>query len=137
MYVILLLLKQILNVSRLTRISRKFRPQVNFETKNKRSVWTVTTKPFKGAHFATFPPDLIEPCILAGSREGDTILDPFLGSGTVAAVAVRHWRRAIGIELNPEYAAIARRRVAEAMGLGKGSLLASLPTPSLFGEGDE
>jgi DNA modification methylase len=79
--------------------------------KNKRSVWTVTTKPFRGAHFATFPPQLIEPCILAGSKPGDTILDPFFGAGTTGLVAQRHKRNWIGCELNPEYAEIARKRL--------------------------
>jgi DNA modification methylase len=64
----------------------------------------------KEAHFATFPPALVTPCILAGSRPGDVVLDPFLGSGTTAMVALWHGRRAVGIELNPEYAAMARRR---------------------------
>jgi DNA modification methylase len=73
------------------------------ETRNRRSVWTVATRPYKGAHFATFPPDLIEPCILAGSRPGDTVLDPFMGSGTTAEVAIRHGRKVIGCELNSEY----------------------------------
>lgn len=82
------------------------------ETRNKRSVWTVTTKPFKGAHFATFPPDLIEPCILAGSRPGDTVLDPFGGAGTTALVAERHGRNSVLCELNPEYVAIAEGRLA-------------------------
>ena len=72
-------------------------------TRNRRSVWTVNTKPFKGAHFATFPPALIEPCILAGSRTGDVVLDPFMGSGTTAQVATEHGRQYIGCELNPEY----------------------------------
>jgi DNA modification methylase len=79
---------------------------------NKRSVWAVTTKPFKGAHFATFPPDLIEPCILAGSKPGDVVLDPFGGSGTTALVANKHGRNAILIELNPAYATMARKRLA-------------------------
>jgi DNA modification methylase len=82
------------------------------ETRNKRSVWTVTTKSFKGAHFATFPIDLIEPCILAGCPEGGTVLDPFSGSGTVAVAAKKHNRNSIGIELNPEYIEIAERRIA-------------------------
>lgn len=73
------------------------------ETRNRRSVWTVTTKPYKGAHFATFPPDLIEPCILAGSKEGDIIFDPFMGSGTTAGVALAHNRQYLGCDLNPEY----------------------------------
>jgi len=81
------------------------------ETRNKRSVWTVTTKPFKGAHFATFPQDLIEPCILAGCPEGGTVLDPFGGAGTTGLVASRHGRNAILCELNPEYAEIARIRI--------------------------
>jgi len=80
-------------------------------TRNRRSVWTVTTQPFKGAHFATFPPKLIEPCILAGSKPGDTVLDPFNGAGTTGLVAHRHGREYIGIELNPEYAAIAEARI--------------------------
>ena len=79
--------------------------------RNKRDVWTVTTKPFKGAHFATFPPQLIEPCILAGCPEGGTVLDPFFGAGTTGLVAQRHNRRWIGCELNPEYAEIARKRI--------------------------
>jgi DNA modification methylase len=78
--------------------------------KNKRSVWTVTTKPFKGAHFATFPPDLIRPCILAGCPAGGTVLDPFGGSGTTGMVAREEGRRAVLLELNPEYAQIARDR---------------------------
>lgn len=73
------------------------------EKRNKRSVWSVATIPYKGAHFATFPPALIEPCILAGSRAGDVVLDPFMGSGTVAHVAQRLGRRWLGCELNPEY----------------------------------
>jgi DNA modification methylase len=81
------------------------------ETRNKRSVWTVTTKPYKGAHFATFPPDLIEPCILAGSRQGDTVLDPFMGSGTTAAIAKQHGRQYLGCELNPEYEPLQRERI--------------------------
>ena len=81
-------------------------------TRNRRSVWTVTTKPFKGAHFATFPPDLIEPRILAGCPEGGVVLDPFGGSGTTAGVALAHGRRAILCELNPEYAALVPDRVA-------------------------
>ena len=79
--------------------------------RNKRDVWNVSTAAFKGAHFATFPEKLIEPCILAGCRPRGTVLDPFLGSGTVAAVATKHGRGFIGIELNPEYAKKARERV--------------------------
>lgn len=79
--------------------------------RNRRSVWTVATKPFKGPHFAAFPPALIEPCILAGSRLGDTVLDPFGGAGTTGLVAQQHGRNAVLTEINPEYAEIARRRI--------------------------
>ena len=81
--------------------------------RNKRSVWTVATQGYKEAHFATFPEKLIEPCVLAGSRDGGIILDPFMGSGTTAVVAKKHNRGFIGIELNPEYAEMARRRLEE------------------------
>lgn len=81
--------------------------------RNKRSVWHVQTRPFKGAHFATFPPELIEPCILAGSRPGDIVLDPFMGSGTTGVVALKHGRKFAGIELNPKYVAMARARIAQ------------------------
>lgn len=81
------------------------------ETRNKRSVWEVTTQPFSEAHFATFPPALIEPCILAGCPEGGTVLDPFGGAGTTGLVADRLRRNAILIELNPAYAAMAERRL--------------------------
>lgn len=82
------------------------------ETRNRRSVWTVATRPYKGAHFAAFPPALIEPCILAGSRPGDLVLDPFMGSGTTAQVAVQHGRRAIGCELNPAHIDLIHQRLA-------------------------
>lgn len=81
------------------------------ETRNKRSVWTVGTKPFAGAHFAVMPEALAEPCVLAGSAVGDTVLDPFAGSGTVGVVALRHGRNFIGVELNPDYADIANERI--------------------------
>ena len=81
--------------------------------RNKRSVWTVATQGYKEAHFATFPEKLIEPCVLAGSRDGGIILDPFIGSGTTAVVAKKHNRGFIGIELNPDYAEMARRRLEE------------------------
>jgi DNA modification methylase len=79
--------------------------------RNKRSVWTVATQPYPGAHFATFPVKLIEPCILAGCPEGGTVLDPFAGAGTTGVVALRHNRSFIGIELNPEYVELARDRI--------------------------
>jgi DNA modification methylase len=81
--------------------------------RNKRSVWTVATQPYPGAHFATFPPKLIEPCILAGCPEGGTVLDPFAGAGTTGMVALRHNRSFVGIELNPEYARMARQRIID------------------------
>jgi DNA modification methylase len=79
--------------------------------RNKRSVWTVATKPYKGAHFATFPTALIEPCILAGSRPGDIVLDCFMGSGTTAAVCLQHGRQYLGCELNPEYGPLQEQRI--------------------------
>jgi DNA modification methylase len=79
---------------------------------NRRSVWTVTTKPYSGAHFAVMPPDLVEPCIKAGCPEGGTVLDPFAGSGTTLAVANSLGRDAIGIELNASYIALAHERIA-------------------------
>jgi len=80
--------------------------------RNKRSVWSVATAPYKGAHFATFPPKLIEPCILAGSRVGDLVLDPFNGSGTTGMMALKHNRRYVGVELNPKYIEMTHRRLA-------------------------
>ena len=85
--------------------------------RNKRSVWTVTTKPFKGAHFATFPPDLIEPCVLAGCPEGGVVLDPFGGSATTGIVANKHNRNAVMCELNPDYIEIARERIHKDLGI--------------------
>ncbi len=79
-------------------------------TRNKRSVWTVATHSFKGAHFATFPPDLIRPCVLAGAPRGGVVLDPFGGAGTTAVVAMQEGRKSILCELNPDYAAMAQRR---------------------------
>jgi DNA modification methylase len=83
--------------------------------RNKRSVWTVTTKPFKGAHFATFPPDLITPCILAGSKPGDVVLDTFMGAGTTGLVAAINGRRYLGIDLNPKYIKMAEDRIETEM----------------------
>jgi len=78
---------------------------------NRRSVWTIITKPFKGAHFATFPPEIPEICIKAGSKPGDTILDPFSGAGTTGVVAEKFDRKYIGIELNPQYTKLAEDRI--------------------------
>ena len=86
----------------------------NGAKRNRRSVWTVATRPYKGAHFATFPPALIEPCILAGSRPGDFVLDPFMGSGTTAQVALQRGRRYLGCELNPEYEELQQQRLLSA-----------------------
>ena len=85
----------------------------SYPTKNKRSVWSVTNKPYREAHFATYPPDLIEPCILAGSEKGDIVLDPFMGSGTTAAVAKSLGRDYIGCELHENYGDLIRKRVSE------------------------
>ncbi len=79
--------------------------------RNRRTVWSIHTEPFPGAHFATFPTKLVEPCILAGSQPGDWVLDPFFGSGTVGVVCERQHRRYVGIELNPEYIKIALARI--------------------------
>jgi DNA modification methylase len=83
------------------------------ETRNKRSVWTVNVKPYSGAHFATFPTDLIEPCILAGAPVGGIVLDPFMGSGTTAQVAQNLGRQYIGCELNPAYMELQNIRTAQ------------------------
>lgn len=87
--------------------------------RNLRTVWDIPTQPYKEAHFAVFPPALIEPCLGLGSESGDLVLDPFLGSGTTAEVAVRMGRRFLGIELNPEYVEIARRRLEWPSGDGR------------------
>lgn len=84
-----------------------------YDTRNKRSVWTVAVRPYKKAHFATYPAELIEPCILAGCREGGTVLDPFTGSGTTAEVAQRLGCHFIGCELNPKYAKLISERVEQ------------------------
>ena len=81
--------------------------------RNKRSVWTVTTKPYEGAHFAVFPTDLIEPCILAGAPAGGVVLDPFMGSGTTAQVAQDLGRKYLGCELNPDYKPLQNKRLAQ------------------------
>lgn len=85
----------------------------NLETgkRNRRSVWTVATRPYKGAHFATFPTELIDPCVLAGSKPGDIVLDPFMGSGTTAQVALHHGRQYLGCELNESYRELQEQRL--------------------------
>lgn len=83
----------------------------NFSRRNRRSVWNINTLPFSEAHFATFPPSLVEPCILAGSRQTDFVLDPFFGSGTVGVVCQKLGRNYVGIELNPRYIKIAANRL--------------------------
>jgi DNA modification methylase len=85
----------------------------DIEKRNKRSVWTVNTKGFSEAHFATFPPKLIEPCILAGCPEGGNVIDTFSGAGTTGLVATRLGRNYIGIELNPEYIEMSNRRITQ------------------------
>ena len=84
-----------------------------YEKRNKRSVWTVSTKPYAGAHFATFPPELITPCIKAGSREGGIVLDPFMGSGTIAEYSKKLGRLYTGVELNEEYHALINERTSQ------------------------
>lgn len=86
---------------------------IQYERRNKRDVWTVATQGYDGAHFATFPPALIEPCIIAGSRPGDVVLDPFFGSGTTGMVAEKHGRMWVGFDLNPEYEKLQRERTAQ------------------------
>lgn len=105
------------NIARERRVGKELKTNKDLDSRNKRSVWTVPTSPYLEAHFATFPPKLIEPCILAGSRPGDTILDPFFGAGTTALVAIQHGRLAIGIELNPDYVAMSQKRIYEALPL--------------------
>ena len=85
----------------------------SYPTKNKRSVWSITNKPYRGSHFAVFPPDWIEPCIKAGSQEGDCILDPFMGSGTTAMVAKSLGRDYIGCELHEDYGNLIEKRIRE------------------------
>lgn len=93
-------------------------PADNGGLRNRRSVWQINTKPFAGAHFATFPPDLIRPCIQASTKPGDFVLDPFFGSGTVGVVCEEENRYYLGIELNPEYVAIATQRLRHRGNLG-------------------
>lgn len=81
------------------------------KSRNRRTVWNVKTRPYSGAHFATFPPELVEPCVLSASKEDDFILDPFFGSGTAGLVAQKFGRKYVGIELNPEYVKLAAERL--------------------------
>jgi DNA modification methylase len=83
--------------------------------KNKRSVWTVNAKGYKGAHFAVYPEELVTPCVLAGCPAGGTVFDPFTGSGTTAVVALKNGRNYIGTELNPDYIKIAEARIKESV----------------------
>lgn len=85
--------------------------------KNKRSVWTIAPKPFRGAHFAVMPEALVEPCVLSSSRPEDVVFDPFTGSGTVGVVSLRYQRNFLGTELNPEYGEIARNRIQDSIGI--------------------
>ena len=94
------------------RMGRELREN-GFVMRNKRSVWTISTKPYKGAHFATFPPDLITPMVKAGCPEGGIVLDPFIGSGTTAYVARSLGRNYLGIDLNPDYIKLAEKRLAQ------------------------
>jgi DNA modification methylase len=87
------------------------------ETRNKRDVWTIGTSRYKEAHFATYPPELILPCVLAGSKPDDLVLDPFSGSGTTGVVAMAHGRDYLGLELNPEYALMSEKRLMDACGM--------------------
>lgn len=115
---------------RVRNLTGNMRPGVEYLTKsvrNRRSVWTVTPKPFRGAHFAVMPPALVEPCILAGCPVGGTVLDPFAGSGTVGAVALNHGRRFVGVELSADYCEIARRRID---GAARQLRLNPLPLPA-------
>ncbi|MEI6499590.1 MAG: site-specific DNA-methyltransferase [Armatimonadota bacterium] len=93
----------------------------NGALKNRRTVWAVPTEPYPEAHFATFPQRLIEPCILAGSEPGDLVLDPFFGSGTVGVACLALQRHFLGLELNEDYAALAKRRIEKAEGAYEGS----------------
>ncbi len=102
-------------------LNMKSQSEKTKETRNKRDVWSVPVRPFKGAHFATFPPKLIEPCILAGCPPDGTVLDPFFGAGTTGLVAQQHGRNWIGCELNPVYAEMATKRIKDAK-----------PQPKLF-----
>ena len=107
--------------------------------RNKRTVWEIPTQPYSEAHFATFPEALVVPCVLAGSREGDTVLDPFAGSGTTGKVAVELGREFIGVELNPEYADLAAKRITNPKKWSMPGAVSHKPIDGqamLFGEDD-
>ena len=118
---------------RYTGFNARYEP---LQKRNKRTVWTVTTKPYAEAHFATYPPDLIQPCVLAGCPEGGTVLDPFNGSGTTGQVALQNGRKYIGIELNQEYIELTKRRLSKVT--QQPSLFAPQPTQwepvAMFGD---
>lgn len=114
------------------RWDQKDRSEEGAQGRNLRNVWTVSPKGFKGAHFATFPPDLIKPCILAGCPVGGTVLDPFIGAGTTALVAEELGRNSIGLELNPEYLALARGRLDAARSERHAAWLAATAQYDLF-----
>ncbi|MEW6266242.1 MAG: site-specific DNA-methyltransferase [Thermodesulfobacteriota bacterium] len=97
--------------SKSLRYHYDYRSVLEENDRNRRTVWSIPTEPFPGAHFATFPPKLVEPCILAGSKPGDWVLDPFFGAGTVGVVCEEQHRRYVGIELNPEYVKLAVERI--------------------------
>lgn len=97
----------------LAGIAARYKDGTQPAGRNKRSVWEIATQPYPEAHFATFPPKLVEPMVLAGSAEGDTVLDPFCGAGTTGVVALRRERSFIGIDLNPDYCELARQRIRD------------------------
>lgn len=97
---------------------------------NARTVWTIGPEPYAGAHFATMPPELARRCILAGSRKGDVVLDPFNGAGTTGLVALGHHRRYVGAELNAEYIALTHERLAALDGLDVPVRVAAKPAPA-------
>jgi DNA modification methylase len=95
------------------KVNGPMRAVGNAVNRNRRSVWSVSTKPYRGAHFAVMPDALVEPCVLAGSRPGDIVLDPFGGSGTTAGVALKHGRQALVCELNPAYVDLMANRISD------------------------
>jgi site-specific DNA-methyltransferase (cytosine-N4-specific) len=102
--------------------------QQNGHSRARRSVWSINTEPVPDAHFATYPPALVRPCILAGTRPGDEVLDPFLGSGTTGQVALRLGRNFTGVELKDDYAEMARKRILRHTGIEVPIIRSSTPT---------